>query len=109
MHSALTPNQSERIAGRKTDRRSFFDAGEIASNHPREGKPDAWQTLAEAKAGSARLAVCEEKRGFLFEKARRKMLTDGRKRTKHRETLVREKTNDEEKRKVCFHFSISML
>ena len=50
---------------------------------------------------SAHLAVCEEKRGFLFEKARRKMLTDGRKRTKHRETLVREKTNDEEKRKLA--------
>ena len=29
------------------------------------------------------------------------MLTDGRKRTKHRETLVREKTNDEEKRKLA--------
>lgn len=109
MHSALTPNQSERIAGCKTDRRSFFDVREIAQKHPREREPDAGQTLAEVKAGSARLAVCEEKRGFLFEKARRKMPTDGRKRTKHRETLVREKTNDEEKRKLCFHFSISML
>ena len=61
------------------------------------------------KAGSTRFAVCEEKRGFLFEKARRKMPTEDRKRKKHRETLVREKTNDEEKRKLCFHFSISML
>lgn len=109
MYSALTPNQSERIAGYKTDRRSFFNAREIAWNRPREQELDALQTLAELKAGSARLAVCEEKRGFLSEKARRKMLTDGRKRTKHRETLVREKTNDKEKRKLCFHFSISML
>jgi len=75
----------------------------------RKREPDAWQTLTEVKAGSTRFAVCEEKRGFLFEKARRKVPTDGRKRTKHRETLVREKTNDEEKWKLCFHFSISML
>ena len=109
MYSTLTPNQSERIAGYKTDRRSFFDAREIVRNRPREQELDALQTLAELKAGSARLAVCEEKRGFLFEKALRKMLTEGRKRTKHRETLVREKTNDEEKRKLCFQFSISML
>lgn len=27
MYSALTPNQSERIAGRKTDRRSFLMCG----------------------------------------------------------------------------------
>lgn len=29
MHSALTPNQSERIAGCKTDRRSFLMRGKI--------------------------------------------------------------------------------
>lgn len=109
MHSALISSQNERIAGCKTDRRSFFDAREIARNRPREQELDALQTLTEVKAGSTRLAVCEEKRGFLFEKARRKVPTDGRKRTKHRETLVREKTNDEEKWKLCFHFSISML
>ena len=104
MYSALTPNQSERIAGHKTDRRSFLNAREIAWNRPREQEFDASQTLAELKAGSTRLAVCEEKRGFLSEKARRKMLTEGRKRTKHRETLVREKTNDEEKTETLFSF-----
>lgn len=32
MHSALTPNQSERIAGCKTDRRSFLMRGKLCKN-----------------------------------------------------------------------------
>ena len=88
MHSALISSQSERIAGCKTDRRSFLMRGKLRKIiHVSESLMP----------------------GFLFEKARRKVPTDGRKRTKHRETLVREKTNDEEKWKLCFHFSISML
>ena len=109
MHSALISSQSERIAGCKTDRRSFLMRGKLRKIIHVSESLMPWQTLTEVKAGSTRFAVCEEKRGFLFEKARRKVPTDGRKRTKHRETLVREKTNDEEKWKLCFHFSISML
>ena len=53
--------------------------------------------------------VCEEKHRAKRKKARMIRLHEDGNRTKHSETKVREKTNDEEKWKLCFQFSISML
>lgn len=53
--------------------------------------------------------VCEEKRREKGKITSDRMSDRDEKRAIHRETWVREKTNEKEKQKLCFQFSISML